>query len=98
NMNGGSSTDYMIGDLIVGGRGHDNAKLGEDAMLGGEGRDLMFGDSVEEVETLKDGRDAIRGGNGNDTVDCQNGADIAFTGGGTDTMINCELVNPSSTV
>jgi len=100
--NGNDTLVGTVGDDVIAGLGGNDTISGlggkvDDSIEGGEGDDILIGDGIERFDGnvhFKAGDDVLVGGDGNDTVDCQNGADTAFTGGGTDTLINCELVNP----
>jgi Ca2+-binding RTX toxin-like protein len=57
---------------------------GDDTLIGGKERDLMYGDDGNDTIISGDGTDTIVGGNGNDTIIAGNGQKVIYGGPGDD--------------
>jgi Ca2+-binding RTX toxin-like protein len=94
-LEGGLGTDYLEGS-----RGNDTLRggAGSDVVSGGIGDDTLQGDAGNDVLYAGQGRDTINGGTGTNRTYSQAEDTVRATRGGTNRVINVELVgNPGGT-
>ncbi|MEL7469586.1 MAG: hypothetical protein AAFN27_14110 [Pseudomonadota bacterium] len=91
-----ASTKGVVVHLSVGmvfSRGHVTGRdelLSVENVIGSDGRDLLFGDDLDNILEGAGGRDKIFGGKGDDVVSGGAGRDILKGGKGNDTLIGGE--------
>jgi hypothetical protein len=90
-VHGLGGKDIVLGeacdDKIYGGPGDDGSTTSRSFLLGGEGRDMIYGGLGNDVMGGDEGDDVLYGGPGNDQVSGSSGKDVLDGGDGNDTLV-----------
>jgi len=90
-VHGLGGKDIVLGeacdDKIYGGPGDDGSTTSRSFLLGGEGRDMIYGGLGNDVMNGDEGDDVLYGGHGNDYLSGSSGKDILDGGDGNDTLL-----------